>query len=111
MAQSRTLSIVSKYEEMISDLQELEKNVSKLLKEATQLRKKFFGSKDKSEATKNKINSENIQAILQDSQNLDSHLLKIQQLLHRCNTNSFYIQRQLELRDYQNQTNPSSLYM
>ena len=110
MAQSRILSIVSKYEEMISDLRDLEKNVSKLLKDSTQLRKKFFGSKTKSDVTKNKISSENIQSILQDCQNLDSHILKIEHLVHNCNTLNYYIQRQLEIKNYENQSNPS-LYM
>ena len=95
MAQSRILSIVSKYEEMVNELRDLEKNVSKLLKDAAQLRKKFFGSKAKSDASKNKINSTDILNILQESQNLDSHILKIQHLLHRCNALSYYIQRQL----------------
>ena len=106
MAQSRILSCVSKYEEMLSDLREVEKIISKLQKEATQLKKKFFGSRAKSDASKNKIISEDIHMILQDSQNFDCQMLKIQQLISRCNMTSFFIQRQLELREYQNQTPP-----
>ena len=111
MAQSRILSVVSKHEEMINEIRDMEKNVSKLLKEATQLRRKFLGNRGKkSDVAKNKINSEDIISILQDSQNLDNLILKIQNLLHKCNTLSYYIQRQLELRNYQNQTSPP-LYM
>ena len=109
MAQSRLLSIVSKFEEMLTDLREVEKNVSQLLKDATQLKKKSFGSRAKSDVTKNKINTENVQIILQETQNLDTRILKILYLLHRCNTLSFFIQRQMELRNYQNPTSP--LYM
>ena len=110
MAQSRILSCVSKYEELLSDLHEVEKIVSKLQKDATKLKKKFFGSRAKADATKNKINSDDIHLILQDSQNFDCQMLKIQQLLNKCNVTSFFIQRQLELREYQNQT-PPALYM
>ena len=110
MAQSRFLSIVSRHEEMLSDIREMEKSVSQLLKDATVSRKKFFGPKSKSDAAKNKISSENIVSILQDSQDLDHSILKIQNLLHKCRSISYYIQMQLELRNYQNQTTPS-LYM
>ena len=110
MAQSRSLSVITKYEELVESIREVEKDVSKLLKDASQLRKKFFGSKGKSDASKNKINSEDIQAILQEAQNLDNHIMKTQNLLHRCNILRYYIQRQLELKNCQNQ-NSSPLYM
>ena len=76
MALSRILSCVSKYEELLSDLHEVEKIVSKLQKDATKLKKKFFGSRAKADATKNKINSDDIQ-------NFDCQMLKIQQLLNK----------------------------
>ena len=68
MAQSRFLSIVRRHEEMLNDIREMEKSVSQLLKDATLSRKKFFSNKSKSDATKNKISSENIVSFLQDSQ-------------------------------------------
>ena len=91
---------------MLSDLQEVEKNVSQLLKYTTQLKKKSFGSRAKSDVAKNKINTENMQTILQESQSLDNRILRILYLLDRCNTISFFIQRQLELRNYQDPATP-----
>ena len=110
MAQSRILSIVTKHEEMLNDIREMEKNVSKLLKDTIQLRKKFFGNRGKSDMARNKINSVSIASILQESQNLHILILKVQNLLHRCSAISHYIQRQLELRNCQNKPSPS-LYM
>ena len=73
------------------------------MKEAIQVEEKFFGTKGKSDAAKNNINSENILLILQVSQNVDNLILKIQNVLHRCTTLNYYIQRKLELKDCQNQ--------
>ena len=103
MAQSRLLSIIAKQDKLETDLFEMDKVMSKLLKEVREMRKKHFGNKAKSDATKNKVQSEDILSILQESQNLDQLMLKIQNLLNRCSAHSFYIQRQLELRSYQNQ--------
>ena len=100
MAQFRSLAIILRYDEIISDLQEADKNTSRLLKDSAQLRKKFLGGKANSEATKNKINIEDIESILLECQKLDTQNLKIQHLLHRCNDLSYWVQRQLELRTY-----------
>ena len=58
MAQCRSLAVILRYDEIINELQEADKATSRLLKDSVQLRKKFLGGKAKSEATKNKINTE-----------------------------------------------------
>ena len=97
MAQSRTLSMILRYEEILTDLQEVDKATSKLLKDATQFKKKFLKSKAKSEAAKNKINIEDIESILLELQKLDDQNLRIQQVLHKSYHLSYHIQQQLEL--------------
>ena len=85
MAQCRSLAVILRYDEIINELQEADKATSRLLKDSVQLRKKFLGGKAKSEATKNKINTEDIESILLECQKLDTQNLKIQHLLYRCN--------------------------
>ena len=99
MAQSRTLSMILRYEEILTDLQEVDKATSKLLKDATQFKKKVLKSKAKSEAAKNKINIEDIESILLELQKLDDQNLRIQQVLHKSYHLSYHIQQQLELRN------------
>ena len=99
MAQSRTLSMILRYEEILTDLQEVDKATSKLLKDTTQFKKKFLKSKAKSEAAKNKINTEDIESILLELQKLDDQNLRIQQVFHKSYHLSYHIQQQLELRN------------
>ena len=91
--------MILRYEEILTDLQEVDKATSKLLKDATQFKKKFLKSKAKSEAAKNKINIEDIESILLELQKLDDQNLRIQQVLHKSYHLSYHIQQQLELRN------------
>ena len=99
MAQSRIIAIVTKIEKIENDIMEMQKILTMLLKVMSVMKKKQLGKK--SDLAKNLIGRDNINALLQSGHQSDNLILKIQNLLNHCSSNSMFVQRQLELRSYQ----------
>ena len=93
MAQSRSLSIVSKHQAIEDDVNEILKMIQSLLKLIVCMRKKQFGKT----LAKKGLQPSNIQFLLSGSYQIDNSILKIQQLLDRCGSHLFFLQRQLLL--------------
>ena len=95
MAQSRMLSVFAKQEKMENDIGDMVKTVASLKESMRMLRKNHRGRK-----ALNKLETEDIQTLLQISLTIDNLILKIQNQLNRCNSHNFFIQRQLELQNH-----------
>ena len=99
MAQTRLVSIVAKEEVMEKDVVQMQKLLGELSKILLQVKKKQFGRKG--DMARNRIEADHLNNLLQSMYSIDNLMLKVQNLLTRCSTHSLFIQRQLELRNFQ----------
>ena len=99
MAQTRLVSIVAKEEVMGKDVVQMQKLLGELSKILLQVKKKQFGRKG--DMARNRIEADHLNNLLQSMHSIDNLMLKVQNLLTRCSTHSLFIQRQLELRNFQ----------
>ena len=83
---------------MEQDILAMEKMIVTLLKVVSTMRKKQMGKK--SDLAKNILGKDKINILLQSTHQSDHLMSEIENLLNSCLSNSFYIQRQLELRSY-----------
>ena len=99
MAQTRLVSIVAEQEVMENDVLQMQKLLGELSKILLQVKKKQFGRKG--DMARNRIEAPHLNNLLQYMHSIDNLILKVQNLLTRSSTHSLFIQRQLELRNFQ----------
>ena len=99
MAQTRLVSIVAKEEVMENDVLQMQKLLGELSKILLQVKKKQFGRKG--DMARNRIEADHLSNLLHSMHSIDNLILKVQNLLTRSSTHSLFIQRQLELRNFQ----------
>ena len=99
MAQTRLVSIVAEQEVMENDVLQMQKLLGELSKILLQVKKKQFGRKG--DMARNRIEADHLNNLLQYMHSIDNLILKVQNLLTRSSTHSLFIQRQLELRNFQ----------
>ena len=99
MAQTRLVSIVAEQELMENDVLQMQKLLGELSKILLQVKKKQFGRRG--DMARNRIEADHLNNLLHSMHSIDNLILKGQNLLLRCSTHSLFIQRQLELRNFQ----------
>ena len=99
MAQTRLVSVVAKQEVIENDVGQMQKLLGELSKILLQVKKKQFGRKG--DMARNRIEADHLNNLLQYMHSIDNLILKVQNLLTRSSTHSLFIQRQLELRNFQ----------
>ena len=99
MAQTRLVSIFAKQDVMENDVLQMQKLLGELSKILLQVKKKQFGRKG--DMARNRIEADHLNNLLQYMHSIDNLILKVQNLLTRSSTHSLFIQRQLELRNFQ----------
>ena len=91
--------MVAKEEVMEDDVLQMEKILASLSKILHLMKKKQFGRGR--DLSRNRIEPDHLNALLHSMHHVDNLILKIQNLLNRCSTHSLFIQRQLELKNFQ----------
>ena len=86
MAQSRSLSIVSKHQAIEDDVNEILKMIQSLLKLIVSMRKKEFGKN----LAKKGLQPSNISCLLNGPYQVNHSILKIEQLLDGCSSHLFF---------------------
>ena len=99
MAQTRLVSIVAKQEVMENNIVQMQKLLGELSKILLQVKKKQFGRKG--DMARTRIEADHLNNLLQSMHSINNLMLKVENLLTRCSTHSLFIQRQLELRNFQ----------
>ena len=101
MAESRMTTILMKKEKLEEAISEMQKDMAVITKIVRLMKIIPTGRKGKDDVSKNQLSTEHVQSLLRAFLNLDNLILNLQNLLNRCTTHSFFLQKQLELQSYQ----------
>ena len=88
-----------KKQKLMDDILEMQKDIGAIVKTMRVMKITPGGRKSKEDT--NQLSVEHIKFLLRTFLTFDTLILNLQNLLNRCITHSFFLQKQLELRSYQ----------